>query len=166
MPAVLSIERKLHYLFSLSISLWLSAKLCHGYRQFFPQDSLHVTICSTSPVNVTYTPTSRSTYPANKMVSPMTIWFVSKLCFEIFGETWRIFVFFWVSSSNELGLGLVITGIFSAAISDYSSFLKITSFNIRFDPPSQNPVFCSCICSHRLQVQSCDNGICTLSESQ
>ena len=51
-----------------------------------------------------------------------------------------IFVLFGVSSSNELGLGLVIPGIFSAAIYVSSSFLKFTFFNSRFEPPSQNPV--------------------------
>ena len=63
-----------------------------------------------------------------------------------------ICVLFGVSSSNELGLGLVIPGIVSAAIYVSSSFLKFTYFNIRFEPPSQNPVFCSCICGYKYRI--------------
>ena len=134
---------------------------------FSPQDFLHVTIFNTSPVNVTYTPASKPSHPANKMVSPTAIWFVNKFFFV--WNFWRNVEDFCIIRCflfKRTRVGACHTGdIFSAGIYVSSSFLRITYFNIRFEPPSQNPVFCSCICAPRLQVQS-DNGIRTLSDSQ
>ena len=56
------------------------------------------------------------------------------LCLKLLETCGGFFVLFGVSSSNELGLGLVIPGIVSAAIYFSSSFLKFTYFNIRFEP--------------------------------
>ena len=109
---------------------------------FSPQDFLHVTIFNTSPVNVTYTPASTPSHSANKTVSPTAIWFVFK--FFVFWNfrrnvddmcIIRCFLF------KRTRVGACHTGdIFSAGIYVLSSFLRITYFNIRFEPPSQNPV--------------------------